>query len=67
MCPHATLPRVPLLLSCLPHLLLPSAGDAGTGKSFLLNRIIAELREEYGEDFGSAVGVTAATGAVGGR
>ncbi|PRW56986.1 DNA helicase ATP-dependent [Chlorella sorokiniana] len=37
-------------------------GDAGTGKSFLLNRVIAELRDEYGEDFGSAVGVTAATG-----
>ena len=52
------------LMSSLP-LHIQSAGDAGTGKSFLLNRIIAELREEYGTDFGSAVGVTAATGGAG--
>ncbi|KAI3437869.1 hypothetical protein D9Q98_000315 [Chlorella vulgaris] len=36
-------------------------GDAGTGKSFLLNHIIAELRTIYGDDV-SAVGISAATG-----
>lgn len=37
-------------------------GNAGTGKSFLLNRIIASLRKTYGADFTSCVAVTAATG-----
>ena len=37
-------------------------GNAGTGKSFLLNHIIARLRREYGDDFTNAVAVTAATG-----
>lgn len=31
------------------------AGDAGTGKSFLLNRIVEWLREQYEEDFSTAV------------
>ena len=37
-------------------------GDAGTGKSFLLNHIIFQLREQHGEEFSSAVAITAATG-----
>ncbi|KAK9826266.1 hypothetical protein WJX74_003930 [Apatococcus lobatus] len=37
-------------------------GNAGTGKSFLLNRIIADLKELYGEDYQASVAVTAATG-----
>jgi hypothetical protein len=37
-------------------------GDAGTGKSFLLNHIISQLREQHGEEFCSAVAITAATG-----
>ncbi|KAK9815272.1 hypothetical protein WJX72_000940 [[Myrmecia] bisecta] len=37
-------------------------GNAGTGKSFLLNRIITCLREIYGPDFLDCVAVTAATG-----
>lgn len=32
------------------------------GKSFLLNHIIAFLRQEYAEDFNASVAVTAATG-----
>lgn len=30
-------------------------GDAGTGKSFLLNRIIDALRQKHGADFASSV------------
>ncbi|KAL4451826.1 hypothetical protein ABPG75_007488 [Micractinium tetrahymenae] len=37
-------------------------GDAGTGKSFLLNAIIEDLRDEFGAEFGQRVAVTAATG-----
>lgn len=37
-------------------------GNAGTGKSFLLNRIVDSLRQQYGGEFASAVAVTAATG-----
>lgn len=37
-------------------------GNAGTGKSFLLNQIIASLRTQYESDFTDAVAVTAATG-----
>ena len=37
-------------------------GDAGKGKSFLLNHIISQLREQHGEEFSSAVAITAATG-----
>jgi hypothetical protein len=37
-------------------------GNAGTGKSFLLNQIIASLRTQYELDFTDAVAVTAATG-----
>ncbi|KAA6419235.1 MAG: DNA repair and recombination PIF1 [Trebouxia sp. A1-2] len=37
-------------------------GNAGTGKSFLLNRIIEHFRQDYGEDFNACVAVTAATG-----
>eukprot|EP00887_Chlorella_sp_A99_P007822 scaffold20.g7822.t1 len=37
-------------------------GDAGTGKSLLLNAIVARLRTRYGADFSSAVAITAATG-----
>ena len=33
-----------------------------TGKSFLLNHIIAKLRLIYGNDFANCVAVTAATG-----
>lgn len=33
-----------------------------TGKSFLLNHIIAKLRLIYGDDFSNCVAVTAATG-----
>ena len=33
-----------------------------TGKSFLLNHIIAKLRLIYGDDFANCVAVTAATG-----
>lgn len=32
------------------------------GKSFLLNHIISNLRQQFGEDFGDCVAVTAATG-----
>lgn len=46
-------------LSCA---VLPGTGDAGTGKSFLLNAIIEDLRDEFGADFGQRVAVTAATG-----
>ncbi|EFN55791.1 hypothetical protein CHLNCDRAFT_145259 [Chlorella variabilis] len=37
-------------------------GDAGTGKSFLLNQIVAELQTKHGDEFGRLVAVTAATG-----
>ncbi|DBA72022.1 TPA: hypothetical protein ACH3X2_14301 [Trebouxia sp. C0005] len=37
-------------------------GNAGTGKSFLLNRIIEHFRQDYREDFNACVAVTAATG-----
>ena len=37
-------------------------GNAGTGKSFLLNRIVDALRQQYGGEFQSCVAVTAATG-----
>ncbi|KAL3131052.1 hypothetical protein ABBQ38_15563 [Trebouxia sp. C0009 RCD-2024] len=37
-------------------------GNAGTGKSFLLNRIIEFFRQDYGPDFNASVAVTAATG-----
>ena len=37
-------------------------GNAGTGKSFLLNRIIDHLRQHYGAAFKTCVAVTAATG-----
>lgn len=46
-------------------------GNAGTGKSFLLNRVVESLREMYGSGFKDCVAVTAATGIaathVGGR
>ncbi|KAK9810843.1 hypothetical protein WJX73_001202 [Symbiochloris irregularis] len=37
-------------------------GNAGTGKSFLLNQIITRLKEQHGDEFGSCVAITAATG-----
>lgn len=37
-------------------------GNAGTGKSFLLRRIVSELKKKYGADFGRRVAVTATTG-----
>ena len=39
-----------------------SCSPGNAGKSFLLNRIIADLRELYGEDYQASVAVTAATG-----
>jgi ATP-dependent DNA helicase PIF1 len=38
------------------------SGDAGTGKSLVLQSIIYELRACYGREFSSSVAVTAATG-----
>lgn len=35
---------------------------AGTGKSFLLNRIVDKLREDYGSDFIASVAICASTG-----
>ncbi len=37
-------------------------GNAGTGKTFLLKRIVQALREKYGEAFGEKVAVVATTG-----
>lgn len=37
-------------------------GNAGTGKSFLLRRIVLALREKYGDAFDAKVAVTATTG-----
>ena len=37
-------------------------GNAGTGKTFLLKRIVEALRQKHGEDFGDVVAVTATTG-----
>ncbi|GIL54297.1 hypothetical protein Vafri_9869 [Volvox africanus] len=37
-------------------------GNAGTGKTFVLSRIIEELRERYGTDFSQRVAVCASTG-----
>ncbi|PNW76003.1 hypothetical protein CHLRE_12g551550v5 [Chlamydomonas reinhardtii] len=37
-------------------------GNAGTGKTFVLTRVVDELRERYSEDFGSKVAVCASTG-----
>lgn len=37
-------------------------GAAGTGKTFLLEHVVAELREAYGDEFNACVAVTAATG-----
>lgn len=34
----------------------------GTGKSFLLNQIVAQLKQDYGEDFGNSVAICASTG-----
>ena len=42
--------------------LLLNLGNLLAGKSFLLNHIIAYLRQEYAEDFNASVAVTAATG-----
>ena len=51
------------LLDCLPvPVLLTVHLIALAGKSFLLNRIIQFLREDYGPDFNASVAVTAATG-----
>ncbi|KAK9836342.1 hypothetical protein WJX81_007050 [Elliptochloris bilobata] len=49
-------------LVCEEHRNVFFTGNAGTGKSFLLNRIIDKLRLVYGEDFAESVAVTAATG-----
>ena len=37
-------------------------GSAGTGKSFMLERIVERLRERHGDDFRRRVAVTATTG-----
>ncbi|CAL8463664.1 g3198 [Coccomyxa elongata] len=37
-------------------------GNAGTGKSFLLNRVIDLLRRRFGRDFAESVAICAATG-----
>jgi ATP-dependent DNA helicase PIF1 len=37
-------------------------GNAGTGKTFLLRRIVEALQEKHGDDFGELVAVTATTG-----
>ena len=37
-------------------------GVGGTGKTFLLTKIISHLRQEYGDDFSKRVAVTASTG-----
>lgn len=64
---HAAPPSSPFLpasmLTCGAACLPPCrAGDAGTGKSFLLNQIVAELQTKHGDEFGRLVAVTAATG-----
>ncbi len=38
------------------------AGNAGTAKTFLLQKIIAELRDTHGEEFSRVVAITATTG-----
>lgn len=38
------------------------AGFAGTGKSFLLNHIVNQLRGQYEEDFQDSVAICASTG-----
>ena len=35
---------------------------AGTGKSFLLNQIVAQLKQDYGSDFSDSVAICASTG-----
>lgn len=37
-------------------------GDAGTGKTVVLRRVLDELRERFGDDYSRCVAVTAATG-----
>ncbi|KAG2446559.1 hypothetical protein HYH02_008546 [Chlamydomonas schloesseri] len=37
-------------------------GNAGTGKTFVLTRVVDDLRERYGVDFGAKVAVCASTG-----
>lgn len=37
-------------------------GDAGTGKTFVLRRVLDELRQRYDDDYSRCVAVTAATG-----
>lgn len=37
-------------------------GDAGTGKTFVLRRVLEELRERFGDDYTRCVAVTATTG-----
>jgi len=37
-------------------------GNAGTGKTFMLNQIIAELKRKYGRDFAAKVALAAPTG-----
>lgn len=68
---HSSNSRCPSALNLLPLSATPLAFDLvppphvpyiGTGKTFLLNRIIEELRARYGREFSAKVALAAPTG-----
>lgn len=68
---HSSNSRCPSALHLLPLSATPLAFDlvplplvpyTGTGKTFLLNRIIEELRARYGREFSAKVALAAPTG-----